>query len=101
MIRYVSLTWNIVFVVLAFLWVFLSYKGSIQVEQIIAEYEGTFSDAERNFSVLLSTAIGWLMLLVIWAIGAFILWPFKSAARRNSGNLHKLGNGRQRHEPKF
>jgi hypothetical protein len=36
-------------------------------------YKGSFSDGERVFGFLLSTSLVWLVLLVIWAIGALIL----------------------------
>jgi hypothetical protein len=61
-------------------------------------YEGSFSDGERVFGFLLSTSLVWLVLLVIWAIGALILWPFKSAARRKSTTSLPPVNRRERRE---
>ena len=107
MIRYVSLTWNALFIVVTLLTPALMYQSLLASEQIIPQdilrelYGGSLSDGERTFGVLLSTSIVWLVLLVIWAIGALILWPFKSAARRKSATSSPPIDRRDRREPKM
>lgn len=107
MIRYVSLTWNALFIVMALLTPVLMYQSLLVSEQIIPQdilrelYGGSFSDGERTFGVLFSTSIVWLVLLAIWGIGALILWPFKSAARRKSATSFPPIDQRRRREPKL
>jgi hypothetical protein len=101
MVRYVSIAWNVLFLGLAVLTVFIHLQRSGEVDQVFAEYGITLSGTEQAYAVLLASSIYWLILLIIWALGALLLWPFKSAARRKTADTRQPANLGRRHEPKL